>query len=148
MGLSGRLVVVSMIVLLASGISVAERVGGDEDTQNGDRRVPIGSTAVSSNIVVDRTDGGGMVTVSEYENNGLWNRLKSWWTQIMNHEDSLLAGTGPRHGASGGVNITENDKGGTITITVYDNAELFERVVQLSELILAFEAARNQETDK
>ncbi|CAI5717584.1 unnamed protein product [Peronospora effusa] len=147
MGLWGRLVVVSMMIFLfASEISVAEQVDGDEDIANGARRVPIGSVAVSSNIVVDKTAEGGTVTVSEYENNGLWDRLKKWWTRIMNHENSLFAGAGPRHGAGGEVTITEEKNGGKINITVHGNPKLFERVVELAKLIVEYEAARTRET--
>ena len=133
MKLSSRLVVVSLLVLLfATGRSIAVL----EEPHDGYRRVPLGSTAVSSNIVVDKTDGGGTITVSEFEHKTLWDRLKSWWTQIMNHEDSLLSGAGPRHGAGGGVTIHDENNGGTITVTIHDNPKLFARIVELSKLIV------------
>ncbi|OWY90585.1 hypothetical protein PHMEG_00041223 [Phytophthora megakarya] len=95
---------------------------------------------------------GGKVTVTSYNNDGIWNRIKKWWKTLISREerlgyadarsagivgsDRLATNTGTggivsRVGTGGTVSIHDNNKGGgTVTVTVYNNNGLFSRVCQ------------------
>ncbi|KAI9916790.1 hypothetical protein PsorP6_017888 [Peronosclerospora sorghi] len=44
-------------------------------------------TAVSSSSIYDNTNGGGLVTVTAYDHNGLCEWIKEWWEDIHDRED-------------------------------------------------------------
>ncbi|OWZ12311.1 hypothetical protein PHMEG_00014557 [Phytophthora megakarya] len=102
---------------------------------------------------------GGKVTVTTYNDDGIWARIKKWWKKLISREERLgyadarstgvvshLAttnngGTGgivSRVATGGTVAINDNNKGGgTVTVTVYNNNGLFERVKRWWQRIIA-----------
>ncbi|KAI9917217.1 hypothetical protein PsorP6_012808 [Peronosclerospora sorghi] len=82
-------------------------------------------TAVSSSTIYDNTNGGGMVTVTAYDHNGLWEWIKEWWEDMLDHEDRYQ----PDDSSHAGTMVISDDGngGGSITVTISDN-KLFQRV--------------------
>ncbi|CAI5740636.1 unnamed protein product [Hyaloperonospora brassicae] len=96
-------------------------------------RVPA-SAAVSSNVVCGHRDGDDKITVTTYHNNGLWQRIKRWWKQAVQREDSFPT-DGSRHresrrGSTGtSLSISDNNEGGgTLTFKAAHNCRLLRHL--------------------
>ncbi|KAG1696884.1 hypothetical protein DVH05_017792 [Phytophthora capsici] len=95
-----------------------------------------GRAGTGETVVSTSNNGGGTVTVTVYSNNGLWQRIKRWWLNLFASEErasssGIASGEGGRAGAGGTVVSSGNGNGGgTITVTIFNNNGLFQRIVR------------------
>ncbi|ETI45095.1 hypothetical protein F441_10161 [Phytophthora nicotianae CJ01A1] len=149
--------VVAIVAVLLAGVA-AERNRHNllplDDVENEERRESnngaiTSGRAVSVTTTAVNNDGGGTVTVATYNNNGLWQRIKRWWKKLIGYEERLQlsdrsSGIGPRVGTGGTVVISDNDKGGgTVTVTVFNNNGLFQKIKRWWKRIFEHEASRS-----
>ncbi|KAG7388976.1 hypothetical protein PHYPSEUDO_011439 [Phytophthora pseudosyringae] len=134
---------------------------GDVDTESKttkEERVSAGAKAAAEGgrtgageTVVSTGTNGGTVTVTVYNNNGLWQRTKKWWQKKLSSEEratsgGITSGEGGRAGAGGTVVSNDNGNGGTVTVTVYNNNGLFQRIVRWWKKIWGIEVASTTST--
>ncbi|KAG6949725.1 hypothetical protein JG687_00014671, partial [Phytophthora cactorum] len=105
-------------------------------------RIGAGDTGT---VVSTSANGGGTVTVTVYNNNGLWQRIKRWWLKLISSEErassasAVTSGEGGRAGAGGTVVSSSNGNGGgTITVSVFNNNGLFQKIESYLTDVLSF----------
>jgi hypothetical protein len=98
-----------------------------------------GRTGAGTTVVSSDPEGGGTVTVSIYNNNGLMQKIKRWWLKRLGKEvekeerasqGAISAAEGGRTGASVSVVSANNGNSETVTVSVYENNGLFQRIVR------------------
>ncbi|OWY95348.1 hypothetical protein PHMEG_00034672 [Phytophthora megakarya] len=135
---------------------VAATTSNEKENRIGD----IGADGIVFTSTPNAGNNGGKVTVTTYNNNGFWQRIKRWWKKLISREERLdyadaksaglvgndrlstantgAGGIASRVGTGGTVAIDDNDNGGgTMTVTVYNNNGLFERVKRWWNRIIA-----------
>ncbi|KAF4039166.1 hypothetical protein GN244_ATG08595 [Phytophthora infestans] len=68
-------------------------IGHEERLRSGDRTSGIGPRVGTGGTVIisDNNNGGGTVTVTVFNNNGLFQKIKRWWKRIFDREASRSA---------------------------------------------------------
>ncbi|GMF22184.1 unnamed protein product [Phytophthora lilii] len=126
--------------------SKEERYSTSSVTSGEGGRTGAGGTVVSSN-----PSGGGTVTVTIYNNNGLFQRFVRWWKRLFGIDDaedryktsSVIPGEGGRVGAGGTIVTSSNNNGGdTITVTIFNNNGLFQRIKRWWKRVFFYETGK------
>ncbi|GMF31394.1 unnamed protein product [Phytophthora lilii] len=98
-----------------------------------------GRTGAGGTVVSSSPSGGGTVTVTIYNNNGLFQRFVRWWKRLFGINDregryktnSVTPGEDGRVGVGGTMVTSSNNNGGdTITVTIFNNNGLFRRITR------------------